>query len=151
MMMMTTTMMMTKRHPAKNARFVATSLSFSALFTMVAGIEISNQVTRLAEEQNAKSLAEIQPSVTQISEAVSTNESPVFAEPVVLERSETTATTVAKKKKKATAQPSATSVVTVEAAPVASTPEPALTSAPVETVVTVEEVAPAADATSAAS
>ncbi len=153
-MMMTTMMMtMTKKHPAKNARFVATSLSFSALFTMVAGLEISNQVTQFTEEQNAKMLADIQPSVSQITEAVPTTEAPVFAEEVVVKQAAPTATTTSKKKKKkkATSQPSAEPVVTVEAAPVAPAPAPAPASAPVETVVTVVEVAPAADATSAAS
>ncbi len=151
--MMMTMMTMTKKHPAKNARFVATSLSFSALFTMVAGLEISNQVTQFTEEQNAKMLADIQPSVSQITEAVPTTEAPVFAEEVVVKQAAPTATTTIKKKKKkkATSQPSAEPVVTVEAAPAVPAPAPAPASAPVETVVTVVEVAPAADATSAAS
>lgn len=128
---------------------------FSALFTMVAGLEISNQVTKLTEEQNAKMLVDIQPSVSQITEAVPTTEAPVFADEVVVEQSAPTATTTSKKKKKkkkkAISQPSAEPVGTVEATPVAPAPAPAPASAPVETVVTVLEVAPAADATSAAS
>ncbi len=153
MMMTIMTMMMTKKHPAKNARFVATSLSFSALFTMVAGLEISNQVTKFTEEQNANLLADIQPSVSQAVEAATITQTPTVAEVVVVEQATPTENTTIKKKKKkkATSQPSAEPVVTVEAAPAVPAPAPAPASAPVETVVTVVEVAPAADATSAAS
>lgn len=142
--------MMTKKYPAQNARFVATSLSFSALFTMVAGLEISSQFLNsskaTAVDLTTSSVAEIAPITEHTPAAVVNSE-------VASVQSDTsatpTATTVKKNKKKKASnnstQPVGNDVTPSDAVVVAPAPEPQ--------VVTVVEVAPAPvpDATSSAS
>lgn len=148
MMMKTmTTMTMIKKRPAQNARFLVSSLSFSALFTMVTGLEISNQVSQLAEQNNQTLLTTAssqlpastpEPAVSSSQVANTIVEAPA---PSSAAKIDSVTTTKKKKKQKTTADQPA--VVVVEPAPVS------------EPVVTVVEVAPApapaADATSSAS
>lgn len=150
MITMTMTMMMTKKHPAQNARFIATSLSFSALFTMVAGLEISNQLLN-SSKATAVDLTTL--TVSEIAPIAESTSAAVVNPEVAVAQSDTaatsTTTTVKKNKKKKarnkTTQPESNNVTPSDPAVAAPAPEPQ--------VVTVVEVAPAPvpDATSSAS
>lgn len=141
---------MTKKHPAQNARFIATSLSFSALFTMVAGLEISNQFLNsskaTAVDLTTSSVSELAPIAVSTSAVVANSEAAVAQSDAAA--APTTTNVKKNKKKKASnnsTQPVANDVTTSDAVVVAPAPEPQ--------VVTVVEVAPAPvpDATSSAS